>query len=113
VVHIEHTVEIDRSLHEVWEYLVDPENVPEWQSSAVSSHQVSNGPMAVGTKLEDERKFLGRRAKSEVEVTEYEPERVFTLHGTSGPIRFTFRHRLEERAGGTLLHIEAAPRSTS
>ncbi|HWH55949.1 MAG TPA: SRPBCC family protein [Gaiellaceae bacterium] len=107
MVRIEHTVEIDRPLHEVWEYLVDPENVPEWQSSAVSSHQVTNGPMGVGTKLEDERRFLGRRAKSEVEVTEYEPERLFTLHGISGPIRFTFRHRLEEHGDCTRVHIEA------
>jgi carbon monoxide dehydrogenase subunit G len=101
------TVDIARPVHEVWEYLTNPENVPAWQSSAQSSHQVSDGPMGVGTHLEDERRFLGRRARSEVEVTEYEPERLFTLHGLSGPVRFTVRHRLEEAGGGTRLAIEA------
>jgi carbon monoxide dehydrogenase subunit G len=101
------SLEIARPAHEVWEYLIDPENVPDWQASAASSHQLSDGPMGVGTHLQDERRFLGRRARSEVEVTEFEPERLFTLHGISGPVRFTVRHRLEDRGGHTHLAIEA------
>ena len=107
MVRFELSVEIAKPVHEVWEYLIDPENVPEWQTSAVSSHQISDGEMRVGTHLQDERRFLGRRARSEVEVTEFEPERLFTLHGISGPVRFTVRHRLEPTGGGTNLQIEA------
>jgi carbon monoxide dehydrogenase subunit G len=107
MVRFELSVEIARPVHEVWEYLIDPERVPEWQSSAFSSHQVTNGPIGVGTKLADERRFLGRRARSEVEVTEFEPERLFTLHGLSGPVRFTVRHRLAEQDDGTRLDVEA------
>jgi carbon monoxide dehydrogenase subunit G len=103
----EHSVEIARPVHEVWDYLIDPERVPRWQSSAVSSHLVSDGPLGVGARLEDERRFLGRRARSEVEVTEFEPERLFTLHGLSGPVRFTVRHRLAEHDGGTRVQVEA------
>jgi uncharacterized protein YndB with AHSA1/START domain len=102
------SVDIARPLHEVWDYLTDPEHVPEWQSSAESSHQVSDGPMGVGTLLRDERRFMGRRATSEVEVSEYEPEHLFTLHGLSGPVRFTVRHRLSDLDGsGTRLAVEA------
>jgi carbon monoxide dehydrogenase subunit G len=107
MVRFELTVEIARPVHEVWQYLTDPERVPEWQSSAVSSHQVSPGPMGVGTKLADERRFLGRRGRSTVEVSEYEPERLFTLHGLSGPVRCTVRHRLTESDAGTRLEVEA------
>jgi carbon monoxide dehydrogenase subunit G len=107
MVRFELSVDIDRPVHEVWEYLIEPEHVPEWQSSAVSAHKVSDGPIGVGAKLEDERRFLGRRATSEVEVSEFEPERLFTLHGISGPVQFTFRHRLEGHEGGTRLHVEA------
>ncbi|MDP9308025.1 MAG: SRPBCC family protein [Actinomycetota bacterium] len=107
MVRFELSVDIARSVHEVWEYLIDPDNVPEWQASAESSHQISDGPMGVGTHLVDERRFFGRRASSEVEVTEFEPERLFTLHGLSGPVRFTVRHRLEQTAGGTHIQIEA------
>ncbi len=51
MVRFELSVDIARSVHEVWEYLIDPENVPEWQGSAESSHQISDGPMGVGTHL--------------------------------------------------------------
>jgi carbon monoxide dehydrogenase subunit G len=103
------SLEIARPAHEVWEYLTSPKHVPEWQSSAVSSHQVSEGPMTVGTRLEDERRFLGRRARSEVEVIEFEPERLFTLHGLSGHVRFMVRHLLEPDGDGegTRLQVEA------
>jgi len=107
VVRFELDVEIARPVHEVWLYLIDPENVPDWQASALSSHQISDGEMGVGTHLQDERRFLGRRARSEVEVTEFEPEQLFTLHGISGPVRFTVRHRLEDRDGRTHLAVEA------
>jgi carbon monoxide dehydrogenase subunit G len=107
VVRFELSVEIAKPVHEVWEYLIEPENVPEWQASAFSSHQISDGAMGVGTHLQDERRFLGHRARSEVEVTEFEPERLFTLHGLSGPVRFTVRHRLEPSAAGTRVRVEA------
>jgi uncharacterized protein YndB with AHSA1/START domain len=107
VVRFELSVEIAKPVHEVWEYLIEPENVPQWQASALSSHQISDGAMGVGTHLQDERRFLGHRARSEVEVTEFEPERLFTLHGLSGPVRFTIRHRLQETAVGTQIQIEA------
>jgi carbon monoxide dehydrogenase subunit G len=107
MIRFELSVDIDRPVHEVWEYLTDPERVPEWQSSAESSHQITDGPMGVGTHLRDERRFMGRRATSEVEVTEYEPEQLFTLHGLSGPVRFTVRHRLSENGDGTRLDVDA------
>ena len=107
MVRFEFSVDIARPVHQVWEYLINPDNVSEWQASALSSHQISDGEMGVGTHLQDERRFLGRRARSEVEVTEFEPERLFTLHGISGPVRFTVRHRLEETGEGTHLKIEA------
>jgi carbon monoxide dehydrogenase subunit G len=107
MVRFELSLEIARPMHEVWAYLTDPERVPEWQSSAESSHQVSDGPMGVGTRLRDERRFMGRRATSDVEVSEYEPERLFTLHGLSGPVRFTVRHRFSANGAGTRLDIEA------
>ena len=107
MVRFELSVDIARPVHEVWDYLIDAERVPEWQSSAVSAHQVSAGPMRMGTKLEDERRFLGRRARSQVEVAEYEPERLLTLRGLSGPVRFTIRQRLSANQAGTRLNVEA------
>jgi hypothetical protein len=53
--------------------------------------------------VKEVRKFLGRRMESELEVTEYEPDRRFALKVLSGPVPFSVEHTLEPRDGGTRL----------
>ena len=86
MVRFELSVDIDRPLHEVWEYLTDPERVPEWQSSAQSSHQVSDGPMRVGTRWQEVRRFVGKKVEMVMELTDYEPNRSSSLKSISGPV---------------------------
>ena len=100
-------LEIARPLHEVWEYLTDPERVPEWQSSCVAAHRLDDGPMRAGVRIADERRFMGRKITSTVEVSEYEPEHVFTLKGISGPVRFEVQQTLEPNEDGTRVSIDA------
>ena len=107
MVRIEFSVDVDRPPAEVFAYLTDAATLPEWQSTALSAHKLSNGPLQVGAQIADERRFLGRHVESTVEVTEWEPEQLFSLKGTSGPIRFEVRHRLEPRDGRTCVRVEA------
>ena len=96
---VEHTVEIDRPIDEVFAYLTDLERLPEWQAS-VSEVQV-DGPVEPGSRFRDVREFMGRRAASTLEVTELEPPRRFSLRVAEGPIRYEIDHRLEERGQRT------------
>lgn len=98
---MENTVRIDRSPADVFRYLTDVEKMPEWQSSAVEAR--AEGEMGVGTEIKEIRNFLGRRAESTLEVTEYEPGRKFSLRVLSGPLRFEVRHALTPEDGGTRL----------
>ena len=100
-------VEIERPVAEVWAYLIDPSHLPEWQSSCTAARRLDDGPMAAGATIDDERRFMGRHVRSTVEVTEFEPERLFSLKGTSGPIPFEVRHSLEADDGRTRLTVEA------
>jgi len=96
---IEHTVRIDRSPADVFIYLTDVEKLPEWQASAL---EVSvEGEMSLGTCIREIRNFLGRRAESTLEVTEYEPARKFSLRVLSGPLPFEVRHALTPEGEGT------------
>jgi uncharacterized protein YndB with AHSA1/START domain len=101
VIHMEHTVVIDRPPAEVFGYLTDVERLPEWQASAIEVHH--EGPMRAGTRIREVRNFLGRRAESTLEVTEYEPDRRFSLRVVSGPLPFEVRHTLTPENGGTRL----------
>jgi carbon monoxide dehydrogenase subunit G len=98
---MEHSVHIDRPPADVFSYLTDVEKLPEWQSSAVEAS--AEGELRVGARIREIRNFLGRRAESTLEVTEYEPGRKYSLRVVSGPLSFEIRHELSPADGGTRL----------
>jgi carbon monoxide dehydrogenase subunit G len=94
------TIEIARTREEVFAYLTDVSNVPEWQSGVRSSKQK-------GDRIEETRSFLGREIHTTLEIVESEPPRLFTLKALSGPVKFTVRHELEPAGAGTRLAVVA------
>jgi uncharacterized protein YndB with AHSA1/START domain len=101
----EFTVEIARPPADVFAYLADPSKVPEWQSSAVEAKLATDGAIGVGSRIEEVRSFVGRRVRTTLEVTEYEPERRFSLKTVEGPVPVEVRHTLEPSNGGTRLRF--------
>jgi uncharacterized protein YndB with AHSA1/START domain len=99
VIHFEFSVDVGRPPSEVFDYITDADRLPEWQSSAVEAQW--QGEKAQGARIREVRKFLGRRMESELEVTEYEPDRRFALKTLSGPVPFSVTQMLEPRDGGT------------
>ena len=105
MVRVEHEVVVGRPVSEVFAYLTDVTNLPEWQGGVIEARQDSQGSVTTGTRFTEVRKFLGRQVESTVEVTEYEPDRKFSLRTVSGPVPFTVEHTFAERDGGTAIHI--------
>jgi uncharacterized protein YndB with AHSA1/START domain len=99
VIEVEHTFEIGRPVEEVFAYLTDVARLPEWQSSAESAEL--EGELAEGARIMEVRTFMGRRATSTLEVTEYDPPRRFSLHVVEGPIQYAVEHALEAVDGRT------------
>jgi carbon monoxide dehydrogenase subunit G len=102
----EHTVVVERPPDEVFRFLTDLANVPEWQSGAVEVRAPES--LAVGTTYVEVLKFLGKRIEATLEVTELEPGRRFSLKAVSGPMPFRVRHMLEPtgNGGSTRVHVE-------
>jgi carbon monoxide dehydrogenase subunit G len=98
---MEHTVVIQRPPSEVFAYLTDVSKLPEWQTSA--SEATVEGEMRLGAHVHEVRSMLGKRAESTLEVSEFEPDRKFSLRVVSGPLPFEVRHTLTEDDGGTRL----------
>ena len=101
MVRIDFSIDVDRPPSEVFAYLTDAESLPQWQSSAVEAHW--EGEKTRGARVKEVRKFLDRRMESELEVTEYEPDRRFSLKVLSGPVPFSVQHTIEPRDRGTRL----------
>ena len=98
----EHSLEIERAPEEVFAYLADPTNLPEWQEEVetVEREGEEEGPLKAGDGFTERRVFLGRRLESRVEVVAAEPGREFTIRTSAGPVPFTVQHLLEAGAGG-------------
>lgn len=99
MIEVEHTFEIGRPVEDVFAYLTDVARLPEWQSSAESAEL--EGELREGARVKEVRSFMGRRATSTLEVTEYDPPRRFSLHVVEGPLEYAVEHALESVDGRT------------
>jgi carbon monoxide dehydrogenase subunit G len=95
----------------VFSFVSDPRNLPKWQP-AVSEVTLHGDEVAVGSRFEESRQFVGKRFRSTVEVTELEPDRVFAVHVTNGPVPITVRHVFEPDGDGTRLTLAAEAQLT-
>jgi uncharacterized protein YndB with AHSA1/START domain len=101
---------LDRPADEVFDYITDPAQLPNWQTNTVSS--VPDGPMAVGTRLREvHRGPGGKEFESLVEVSEYVPARAFGLRVIEGtPVHLHIT--LDPIEGGTRMRFRAYGRLT-
>ena len=93
-------VTVQRSPHEVFEYLANFENVPDWNYAIVETRKTSDGPVGVGTKYRQTRS-LPSPSEEVFEVTEFEPDQRLAIHGGLGPFEGTLTYELETVADGT------------
>jgi len=102
---IEFSTDVNRPVEEVFAYITDPANLPEWQGGAIEGRLEESGPVATGSRMVEVRKFLGKRVESTLEVTQYEPNRRFAFRVVSGPVQFQVDHEFEPANGGTRIHV--------
>src|SRR5918999_5926957 len=102
---------IRRPLEEVFAVVSDPESAPKWSSGSLESTKTSAGPIGVGTTSRAVSKFLGRRIETELEMTEFEPNRRFVSRSKSGPFPIEATVTFEAINDGTRVNaiIEADP----
>lgn len=95
----EHSITIARPVHEVFAFFSDPRNATKWQSGLRRID--SEGPVRVGSRWRELRRFLGRDIETSVEVTALEPDRRFAVRAAAGRARFAFAWEVEPDGGGT------------
>jgi uncharacterized protein YndB with AHSA1/START domain len=105
VVRIDFTIAIERPAQEIFDYLIDVDRLPDWQSTAVESH--ADAPLAEGVRIRERRRAMGREIENELEVTAFEPPTRLTLTALKGPVKFTVDHQLAEADGATSVRVVA------
>ncbi len=82
----EKSVVINQSLEKTFEFVVNAENEPLWQTQVQEAKFTSDGPIGVGSTSAQTAHFMGRRIETTGEITEYEQNVHWAWKSTSGPI---------------------------
>ena len=99
--HVEESVVINRPPEEVFDYVANRENLPEWSAPIQEVRKETQGPlMEEGARFTTVAKFLGRRFETPFEVSVHDRPRRHTDRSTGGPFPQEYTHIFEEVEGG-------------
>jgi uncharacterized protein YndB with AHSA1/START domain len=103
MIRAERSAVIDRPIEDVFAFVGDQTNTPQWQSGLVEVRRTSDGPIGVGTTHTLVRRFMGRRMEADNEYVAYEPNKRIAFRTTSGPVRLEASYFFESTVEGTRL----------
>lgn len=106
MIDVEHSVVIRRPIEDVFAFVAEQRNAPQWQSGLLEVRRTTDGPLGVGTRHAAVREFMGRRMELTNEYVEYEPNKKITFNGDSGQMYFEVSYRTESAADGTRISCQ-------
>jgi carbon monoxide dehydrogenase subunit G len=99
----EMTEHISRSPEDVFAVLSDPTRATAFLDNIRESRQLTDGPIAVGTKFRETRVVNGREATADLVVSDYEPNTHVGISTEAEGISVAYHYRLVPEDGGTRL----------
>lgn len=103
----ETSVRIARPIDEVFAFVSDPGNFPQWNSAVQAVRKTSEGERGVGSTYSMERELPSGRARNEFEIVACERPNEFVIRTTSGPTPFVYRYRLSSENRATVIRLDA------
>ena len=70
---VERTARIAAPPADVFAYVADLDNLPEWQAGITSARRTSDGPLGVGATADIRRELMGQAMEATLTVTEHDP----------------------------------------
>lgn len=106
LVHV--SFDVEKSPAEVFDFVATGffEHHPLWDPAITELTNHTPGPVGVGTKGTEVRRFMGGRQSADFEVTEFEPGRRFAWVNTSGPLALNRAYSFEASDRGTQLAFD-------
>lgn len=105
-VRVTESIRVERPPEDVWAVVSDLGTHTRWRPALVEFRQVSDGPLAVGSRIHEVLRWRRRRIELEDVVTALEPGRRFALRGGWKAAEFELDLRLEPEDGGTRVTMD-------
>lgn len=86
-------------------YAGDPTNAPEWYVNITAVQWRTPPPLAVGSRMDFEARFLGRRLAYTYEVVELVPGERLVMRTAEGPFPMETTYTWTPAPGGTLMRL--------
>lgn len=105
---IDDGITIRHPLGEVFSFVADVGNLPQWQSEVVTSEVVTEGPARVGTQFTEVVKLGSKQLQTVCEITEFVPNRHIGFTAASPSIAYRGLFSLQQNgAHGTDVKVTA------
>jgi uncharacterized membrane protein len=85
MVDVQTEIVINKPLHLVYEYAVNPDNAPDWYVNIKSAEWVTPKPLAIGSRIAFKATFLGRQLSYVYEIKELVPQQKLVMQTADGP----------------------------
>ncbi len=99
--------QIARSPEDVFDFVTDQANLPEWSPEVVRSEVVGGGEIGVGSVLRQVRMNKGKEMTTEVEVIAHERPGIHTVRTRDFSVEATFEFTFRDEDGITLARMKA------
>ena len=102
--HVEKSIFINVPMEEVFDFVVEPNNLPKYDFMAVEVKERSEGPVGIGTTFIEVVKMPGGiKTNSPGRVAEYDPPHKLVWEFRSAGMLLTIAYRFEREGSGTLV----------
>lgn len=112
VLDVRASIEISRPPEAVAAYEFDPANDPSWIGGVKSVEKLTDGPIAVGSRVRRLGSFLGRPIEWIMDVVEHVPARSLGMHAVRSPFPMDVTYELTPSATGTHASIRIQGRTS-
>jgi uncharacterized protein YndB with AHSA1/START domain len=103
------SIEITRRPDDVFAYVTDAQQFPDWQESVVAARPEGDAPPAVGARTVVTRRVGGRAVSTTEELTELQPPRRWGFRGVGGiPVTGFANGTIEPLDGGRRSRVTIA-----
>ena len=106
MLHYKTSVNINRPVDQVFEYVTHIENSSQWGDAVVDAWQETDGPMGVGTIVTEKVKMGPVFSELSWEITAFEPNKLCTFEGDSELGKSQTAYIFETAESGTRLTVE-------
>ena len=103
----EKSIFINRPQQEVFDFVTNPANATQWESSTESAEWTTDGRPGVGSTIEVVIKMGWRTIQSEIEITEWDPFNIFSYRGSDGNLHGASKVTFEPKENGTQVTLSA------